>query len=59
MEQNSANASFFMSITPQSLIDLTYNFYGVKADIASAVEYLNHNTSATPGSFCDWFQKQF
>lgn len=47
-----------MNITPQLLIEQTYNFYGFKADLSSAVEFINRVVSATPGSFYDWVMKQ-
>ena len=47
-----------MEISPQSLIELTYNFYGLKADLSSAVEFLQRNVLGTPGAFYDWMTKQ-
>lgn len=47
-----------MEITPQSLIELTYNFYGLKADLSAAAEFLRRNVLGTPGAFVDWMAKQ-
>lgn len=43
-----------MNITPQLLIEQTQNFYGLKAELSAAVEFLNRAVGATPGSFYDW-----
>lgn len=46
-----------MEITPQILIDMTYNFYGAKADLAAAMEYLRLTECPQPGAFYDWMMK--
>lgn len=47
-----------MEIAPQSLVKLTYNFYGFKADLSAASEFLTRNVSGTPGAFLDWMMKR-
>ncbi len=47
-----------MNLTPQMLIEQTQNFYGLKADIAAAIEFIDHCVSATPGSFYEWVTRQ-
>lgn len=44
----------FIKFTPQLLIEQTQNFYGLKADIAAATEFLKLVVGATPGSFYEW-----
>lgn len=44
----------FMNFTPQLLVEQTHNFYGLKADIAAAAEFLKLFVGATPGSFYEW-----
>lgn len=46
-----------MIINPQLLIEETYNFYGLKASLAAATEFIKQFGSATPGSFYDWVHK--
>lgn len=40
------------------LIDQTQNFYGLKAALADAEEFLSAVVHATPGSFYDWMTRQ-
>lgn len=49
---------FYTSITPQILIDETHNYYGLKAELSAAIEFISHNVSATPGSFYEWVMKK-
>lgn len=44
----------YSSITPQTLIEETHNYYGLKAELAMAIDYISHNVSVTPGSFYEW-----
>lgn len=44
----------YSSITPQILIEETHNYYGLKAELAMATDYISHNVSVTPGSFYEW-----
>lgn len=48
-----------MDITAQTLIEQTFNFYGFKAELTKANEYLAHAIGASPGGFIEWLnQKQ-
>ena len=47
-----------MELTPQMLIEQTQNFYGLKADLATAIEYLDRYAGVTPGSFYEWVIQQ-
>lgn len=42
----------------QLLVDDTQNYYGLKADISAAVEFITRNITATPGAFYDWIMRQ-
>ena len=46
------------SLNPQLLLDQTQNFYGLKADLSAAIEFIEKQVSATPGAFYDWFMTQ-
>lgn len=45
-------------LSPQSLIEQTHNFYGLKADLAAAIEFIEKQVVPTPGSFYDWMMTQ-
>lgn len=47
-----------MNITPQILIEETYNYYGKKASLPMAVEFIDQFGCATPGRFFDWICNQ-
>lgn len=48
----------YSSITPDHLIEETYNYYGLKAELSAAKEFISRNMSATPGSFYDWIMSK-
>jgi len=48
----------FNSITPQSLIEQTHNFYGIKPQLADAILYLEDGNAVSPGAFVEWIYKQ-
>lgn len=43
-----------MELTPLMLIEETYNYYGLKADLSAAIDFVSRNAPATPGAFYDW-----
>ena len=47
-----------MDIVAKNLIEETYNYYGHKASLSLAMDYLQQFGSATPGSFLDWIQNR-
>lgn len=47
-----------MDVTPQALIEQTYNYYGLKADLAAAAEFIKLFVCATPGGFYEWLLRQ-
>lgn len=47
-----------MELTAQMLIEQTHNFYGLKAELSKAKEYLANFVGATPGGFYDWVHQQ-
>lgn len=47
-----------MKFTPQMLVEQTYNYYGLKADIAAAAQFIEKYVSATPGAFYEWVNNQ-
>lgn len=47
-----------MDITPQMLIEQTQNFYGLKAELATAIEFIERGLGSTPGSFYEWMIRQ-
>lgn len=46
-----------MDITAQNLIEETYNYYGLKASLKLAVEFIEQFHCATPGSFYEWVNR--
>lgn len=44
----------YIDITPETLIEETYNYYGIKAELEAAIEFLSHQVHATPSSFMEW-----
>ncbi len=46
-----------MELTPSMLIEETYNYYGIKADLSAAIDFVNQHASVTPGAFYDWMKK--
>ncbi len=44
--------------TPQMLIEQTQNYYGLKADLSAAIEFISQHVPATPGAFYDWITKK-
>lgn len=45
-----------MEIAARNLIEETYNYYGLKASLQLAMDYLEQFGCATPGSFLDWIK---
>jgi len=43
---------------PQMLIEQTQNYYGLKADLTAAMEFISQHVQATPGAFYDWIMKK-
>lgn len=46
-----------MELTPLMLIEETHNYYGLKADLSAAIDFISRNAPATPGAFYDWVMK--
>lgn len=46
----------YSNITPQLLIEETYNYYGLKAELSVAKEFISRHISATPGIFYEWIK---
>jgi len=46
------------SITPQALIEQAENFYGFKAKLNDAIDYLERGNAVSPGNFIDWLSRQ-
>ena len=45
-----------MNITAEDLIMDLHNFYGERADVFQAVEYMSNTNHPTPGGFHDWLK---
>jgi len=46
----------YTNLTPEMLVKETHNYYGLKADLHHAIEYLSNQVHATPGNFYDWLR---
>ena len=46
------------TITPETLLHDVLNYYGVKADIFQAVDYLESAQHPTPAEFLQWLDKK-
>jgi len=42
------------SVNAESLVHDLHNFYGVRADLLQALEYLQQDSHPTPGGFLQW-----
>lgn len=40
----------------ESLVHDLHNFYGIRADIFQAIEYLEQDSHPTPGGFMHWLE---
>lgn len=40
------------------LVEETYNYYGVKADVSLATEYSKTTAYLTPGAFYEWLRSK-
>jgi len=46
----------FKDLSPQSLLELTHNYYGVRAALSDAEAFMEASKFPTPGSFLDWLR---
>ena len=56
---NFASSNQYTTVMVQTVIELveeTYNYYGVKADVSLATEYSKTTAHLTPGAFYEWLR---
>lgn len=48
----------FKTITPQDLLDQLDNFYGIKAQLSDAEDYLMREKGCSLNAFIDWMKRR-
>jgi len=48
----------FKTITPQDLLDQLDNFYGIKAQLSEAEDYLRREKGCSLCAFIDWMTRR-